>query len=292
MHPRNRYRDPHDFRQLAEVVPELKNHFTKTPDGRLSLDFADPMTVRRLNLALLKRDYGMKHWDIPEGNLCPGIPGRLDYVHLLADLLAGEGPQVPETSERQRIRVLDVGVGASCIYPILGVREYGWEFVGSDVNDQSLRVAGAIVKFNPGLGKKITLRKQPQAESIFRGIIHEGEFFHLSMCNPPFYEDAAAARAAARRKWTKLGRAASPTLNFGGQANELWTKGGEPAFLRRMIRESSDFATQVGWFTTLVSQAGYLKIARQELDRIKAAEVKVLPMEQGGKKRRVLAWRY
>jgi 23S rRNA (adenine1618-N6)-methyltransferase len=112
------------------------------------------------------------------------------------------------------------------------------------------------------------------------------------MCNPPFYENAESAHAAARKKWSKLGKQHSSTLNFGGQANELWTRGGEPAFLRRMIRESAIFVDQVGWFTTLVSQAGYLKIARQEFDRLGKLEVQILPMEQGGKKRRVLAWRF
>jgi 23S rRNA (adenine1618-N6)-methyltransferase len=309
MHPRNRYQEPHDFLALSEVVPKLSEHFITTPDGRLSLDFSHPLAVRRLNAALLKRDYGLKHWDIPENNLCPGIPGRLDYIHLLQDLLTGDGPEfrnssgsllqiegsgapVPSSPKQQAIRVLDIGVGASCIYPILGVKEYGWKFVGSEVNDQSLKVADAIVKFNPGLHKNITLRKQPNPEAIFREIIREEEYFHLTLCNPPFYENAPAAHAAAHRKWSKLGRNPGSSLNFGGQASELWTKGGETAFLRRMIRESVNYATQVGWFTTLVSQAGYLKIARQELDRVKAAEVKVLPMQQGGKKRRVIAWRF
>jgi len=95
------------------------------------------------------------------------------------------------------------------------------------------------------------------------------------MCNPPFFDSPEEAGRAASKKWTKLGKAASPTLNFGGQANELWTPGGEPDFLRRMIRESVEFAKQVGWFT----------------GRHGITDVEVINIGQGGKKRRVLAWR-
>lgn len=291
MHPRNRYQGPHDFRKLAAVIPELEEYFLQTPDGRLSLDFGHPRAVRLLNAALLKRDYGLQHWDIPVGSLCPGVPGRLDYLHLLAELLEGEGPQVQSSGNRPGITGLDLGVGASCIYPILGLREYGWKFVGSEVDEQSIKVARAIIKFNPGLAKSITLRRQPDRNKIFENIIRAGDFFDFSMCNPPFYENAESALAAARRKWKKLGKPDNPTFNFGGQATELWTPGGEPAFLRQMIRESTAYAPQVRWFTTLVSQAGYLKIAQGELDRAKARDVRILPMEQGGKKRRVLAWK-
>jgi len=93
MHPRNRYAHPHDFKALALVVPELTRHFIFTPAGHTSLNFTDPAAVRLLNKALLLKDYGLKFWDIPEGSLCPGVPGRLDYVHVLADLLEAR-PQV------------------------------------------------------------------------------------------------------------------------------------------------------------------------------------------------------
>lgn len=313
MHPRNRYQKPHDFPALAIVVPELAAYFVTTPDGRISLDFADPGAVRQLNKALLLRDYGLKYWDIPAGNLCPGVPGRLDYVHLIADLLAGNDqagsrdvgtthtgrhqarPQVQGNAfkEQGRTTGLDIGTGASLIYPILGVMEYGWHFVGTDVDERSLKVAEAIAGFNPGLKGKIALRRQPDRTAIFANVIRPGEYFAFTMCNPPFFDSAAAAAAAARQKWEKLGKAdqPSPTLNFGGQANELWTAGGEPAFLRRMIGESVEYGAQVGWFTTLVSKKGYLKIAEIEFGRIGITDWRVVGMGRGGKIRRVLCWR-
>lgn len=294
MHPKNRYSSPHDFPALARIVPDLRNQFVTTPDGRISLDFTQPQTVRLLNKALLLRDFGLKHWDIPPGNLCPGVPGRLDYVHVIADLLnnkKGARTQVQRKVEKQGIVGLDVGTGASLIYPILGVKEYAWRFVGTDVDESSLKVAAAIAKFNPGLSKSIIIRKQPDKRAIFRNVILPHESFAFTMCNPPFFDSPEEAGNAARRKWEKLGQADSPTLNFGGQANELWTPGGEPDFLRRMIHESVEFATQVGWFTTLVSKKGYLKIAEIEFSRYGITEWEVINIGQGGKKRRILAWR-
>ncbi|MEO0732548.1 MAG: 23S rRNA (adenine(1618)-N(6))-methyltransferase RlmF [Bacteroidota bacterium] len=282
MHPRNRYQAPHDFPALATVVPELADHFTQTPDGRQTLKFTHPEAVRLLNKALLLRDYGLKYWDIPRGNLCPGIPGRLDYIHLLAELIGTE----------EDVIGLDVGTGASLVSPILGVKEYGWRFVATDVDATALKVAGAIAKFNPGLKRSIILRRQPARTAVFSNVILPTERFAFTMCNPPFFASAEAAEEAARKKWTKLGKTPENDLSFGGQANELWTEGGEPAFLRRMIRESEDYRGQVGWFTTLVSKKGYLVTARQLLRQSKARKVKELPLGHGGKIRRVLAWRY
>ena len=58
--------------------------------GDESVDFANPAAVKALNRALLRQDYGLDYWDIPAGYLCPPIPGRADYVHYLADLLAAD----------------------------------------------------------------------------------------------------------------------------------------------------------------------------------------------------------
>ncbi len=284
MHPRNRYRDGHDFSALTVFEPGLSPYLITTPDGRTSLDFSDPAAVRLLNRTLLLRDYGLRHWDIPAGNLVPPVPGRLDYIHALADLLDG-------TTGRETVG-LDIGTGAGCIYPILGIGEYGWRFVGTDISAESLRVAGAIAKFNPSLRKQLELRQQPDAASVFRQVILPDDRFAFTLCNPPFYASREEAVAATRRKWDKLTGSPADTRNFGGRANELWTPGGEAAFLRRMIAESVDFRTQVGWFTTLVSQRGYLRAAEAQLERLGVAEVRVLPLAQGKKVRRVLGWRF
>ena len=292
MHPRNRYAAPHDFPALARLTPELTEFFQLTPDGRTTLDFTAPRAVRLLNQTLLKRDYGLRHWDLPPGHLCPGVPGRLDYVHLIADLL-NEDTDLPPKD--RSLTGLDVGTGASLIYPILAVREYGWRMVGTDIDPTSLRVARAIIDHNPVLKGRIELRHQTDRQAIFRNVVRPTDRFAFTMCNPPFFASAEEADRAADRKWRQLGRQQpkdTPVLNFGGSHNELTTPGGEAAFLRRMIRESAAFAEQVGWFTTLVSKKGYLRIGREELERTPAREHRTLDMEQGGKRRRILCWRF
>ncbi len=292
MHPRNRYSKPHDFAALAKVVPALSAHLCKTPNGELTLDFTHPEAVRLLNKALLLRDYRLEFWDLADDNLCPAVPGRLDYIHVVADLIAKD-------SERSgKIRGLDIGTGASLIYPILGVREYGWQFVASEIDQRSMRAAKAIVSFNKGLEHQVEVRPQKNTQAIFRGVIKANETFTFTMCNPPFYESEQAARTAAELKWRKLGIKTDHTYNFGGQASELWTPGGEPAFLRQMIQESRAYADQVGWFTTLVSQAAHLKLADRAFAKKHTGRGakgmprrrEVVEIKVGNKVSRVLAW--
>lgn len=302
LHPRNRHQGEYDFARLVGQCPELAAFLVATPAGT-SLDFSDPDAVRVLNRALLKLDYGIGHWDIPPGYLCPPVPGRADYLHGLADLLAEDnGGVIPRGPA---VRVLDVGVGANCIYPLLGHREYGWRFVGAEVDAVALGAANAIVQANPGLDEAIELRHQPQRGSIFAGLVHGDELFDVSLCNPPFHASAGEAARGSRRKWRNLGKAATGAgagtgtgkekaapLNFGGQASELWCTGGEASFVRRMIRESVAIAHQVMWFSTLVSKSDNLAEVRRRLDKAGVLEVREVAMTQGSKQSRFVAWTY
>lgn len=290
MHDRNRYAGDYAFAKLASTVPELQACLKSSPTGGTTIDFADPVAVRLLNKALLLTDYPVDFWDIPPQALCPGIPGRLDYIHVLADLLS-DGEQLAKPDRKgQAIRGLDIGTGSSLVYPILGFGEYGWQFVASDTNELALRAAGAIVKFNKRLTGKIELRHQSVARRCFTGIIRPDEYFDFSMCNPPFYESEAAALEAARLKWKKLGKTDTSGFNFGGEAHELWTIGGEPRFLRDMILESARFSRQIGWFSTLVSQKSYLKTSDAAFMKVKPTRTREITIKTGTKTRRFLAW--
>ena len=126
LHPRNRFRAGYNFRRLMTRHAALVAFVGPNAYGDLSIDFANPDAVRALNQALLKDAYGLDTWDVPAGYLCPPIPGRSDYLHYLADLLAG-GSRL-EASRRRTVTVLDIGVGANCIYPLIGAREYRLAF--------------------------------------------------------------------------------------------------------------------------------------------------------------------
>lgn len=284
MHPRNRFRTRYDFPQLVVGSPALGAFVRDNGHGELSIDYANPQAVKALNAALLKDAYGIAHWDLPPGFLCPPIPGRSDYIHHLADLIGlRRGPEV---------RVLDVGTGANCIYPLIGASEYGWRFVGAELDAAALRWARKIVVENANVAGLIECRQQAAATRCFDGIIKAGERFDLTMCNPPFHASAAEAAAGTQRKVRNLGGKKAEVLNFGGKAGELWCEGGELAFVRRMIEESVDFASNVEWFTTLVSKSENLPKLEKALRAARAAEVRVLEMAQGQKKSRALAWRF
>lgn len=279
LHPRSRFRSRYDFARLVAAHPALAALVKTNAHGDAGIDYADPRAVKALNAALLADAYGLRGWDLPAGHLCPPIPGRSDYIHHLADLL--------ELRRGADIRVLDVGTGASVIYPLIGACEYGWSFVGSDIDASSLRWAQKNVQ---GIDK-IELRLQKHPEHCFQGIIRSGEHFAATMCNPPFHASAADAAAGTRRKQQNLGLK-SQALNFGGTASELWCEGGELGFIQRMIAESREFAAQVRWFTTLVSKSEHLPRLEKALRQVQAAEVRLQEMAQGQKKSRVIAWRF
>lgn len=283
LHPRNRFRTRYDFPQLIASSPALAAFVKPNAHGDDSIDYANPQAVKALNQALLKHAYGLQHWDIPPGYLCPPIPGRSDYIHHLADLISlRRGPEV---------RVLDIGTGANCIYPLIGASEYGWSFVGAEMDADALRWAKKLVAVNLAIAKLVECRLQKSAMQCFQGIIHEGEHFDLTMCNPPFHASAAEAAAGTQRKLRNLG-GKKEVLNFGGKAGELWCEGGELAFIRRMIEESVAFAKSCDWFTTLVSKSEHLPRLEKTLRQVKAAEVRIIDMAQGQKKSRILAWRF
>lgn len=290
MHERNRFRTGYDFAQLVAADAALAPFVAPNAYGDLSIDYADPSAVVALNRALLTHAYDIKHWGVPPGYLCPPVPGRSDYLHHLADLLAedhgGSIPRGPAT------RVLDVGVGANCIYPLIGASEYGWRFVGVDVDRTAVDWARQTVAANPTIADLIECRRQPSPGSYFRDVVASEETFAASICNPPFHASAQDAAAGSRRKQRNLGQSRSSPLNFGGQAQELWCDGGELGFVRRMIAESATVASQCRWFTTLVSKSEHLSLLESALRDAGAVDVRLQNMAQGQKQSRILAWTF
>lgn len=293
LHPRNRHQGRYDFAALIAVEPRLKAFVIINPYGKQSIDFASPAAVRVFNAALLKQLYGIKDWQIPEGYLCPPVPGRADYIHGLADLLASDAKGV--IPRGAGFTALDVGTGANCIYPLLGQHDYGWRFIASDIDAQALANARQTLRAN-ALDKVIELRLQSDKSAFFKGVLRADERIVCTLCNPPFHSSAAEASTGSERKWRNLGKQDPqrklPALNFGGKSNELWCKGGELTFVRNMIKESKDYAEQVLWFTTLVSKSAHIRLLQRVLKQVGAVDVQVCSMAQGQKQSRFLAWTF
>lgn len=293
LHPRNRHQGRYDFAALMALEPRLKAFVIINPYGKESIDFANPAAVRIFNAALLLQLYGIQHWRIPEGYLCPPVPGRADYLHGLADLLAEDaGGEIPRGAA---FTALDLGTGANGIYPLLGHSDYGWRFIASDIDAQALANVAQTLAAN-GLEQTIELRLQNDKSAFFKGILQANERLICTLCNPPFHSNAAEASSGSQRKWRNLGKQdpqrSLPKLNFGGKSNELWCKGGELTFVRNMIRESKDYAEQVLWFSSLVSKSAHIRLLQRALQQAGAVEVRVCKMAQGQKQSRFLAWTF
>ena len=300
LHPRNLHHGRYDFGVLCKACPDLHGFLKSNPEGDNTIDFSDPQAVLCLNRALLAHFYQVSLWQLPPGYLCPAIPGRADYVHYAADLLIENG-QIPRG---KRVKVLDIGTGANCIYPIIGSQSYGWCFVATDINPVSVNVAGSIARSNPCLRQLVKPVLQLSSDAIFAGVIGPQDRYDLTMCNPPFHNSLEQAQQSNARKVNNLnkgarrgmhgGKAASPgsVLNFGGQESELWCEGGEIAFISRMADESVVYGHQVNWFTSLVSKAENLTPLKQRLRGLGARQIKVVNMSQGQKISRMLTWRF
>ena len=292
LHLRNFHNDRYDFNALIKTNPDLQEFVKPNKYGDLSIDFANPQAVILLNKALLAHFYGIKNYTIPNGYLCPPIPGRADYIHHIADLLASCNNGV--IPKGKAVKGLDVGIGANGIYSIIGSSVYDWNFVGSDIESESIKSVENIVNSNEILKEKIECKLQTNPENIFTGIIKADEFYNFTLCNPPFHKSLKDAMAGNKRKVQNLTKqkTTKSALNFGGKNNELWCKGGEIAFITNMIKESFEFKNNVLWFTTLVSKKENLPLIYKKLQEIKVKEIKTIDMSQGQKITRVIAWSF
>jgi 23S rRNA (adenine1618-N6)-methyltransferase len=303
LHPRNQHRFGYNFATLITVYPELKNfvvtneHTIDSNDSELAkqtIDFSNSKAVKALNKALLIANYDIQNWDIPENYLCPPIPGRVDYIHYIADLLAlSNKGKIPEG---ENVMGLDIGVGSNCIYPILGHAVYGWSFVGTDIDVAAIENCSKIIEANPNLIDAISLQQQTESRFIFKNIITPEDRFSFIICNPPFHNSAEEAQKNNTRKVNNLNPKApktdKPVLNFGGQNTELWCDGGELGFIKQMIFESAKYPMQCLWFTTLVSKSDNLKSIYKTLAKVQPAAIKTIDMAQGQKTSRFVAWTF
>ncbi len=288
----------YDLPSLVKSYPPLEQYLKTNTHGNLSVEFAEPLAVKALNTALLKRHYNIVDWDIPEGALCPPIPGRADYIHYIAELLGIDVPTPSKVNTQPSIHLLDIGTGANGIYPLLACQIYGWQCVGSDINPLSLKNVASIITSNPTLKDAFILRTQHDKNRIFDGIIQTGEYFDVSVCNPPFHASQEEAHKSNQLKINNLARNrgertnSSPTLNFGGLEAELWCNGGERMFLKKLIKESQEFSSQCRWFTSLVSKADNVRPAQKLIRKLGATDIREIEMKQGKKITRLLAWTF
>ena len=296
LHPRNLDRFGYNFEQLINDSAELQKFVAVNEHDIQTIDFSNPDAVKALNKALLIHDYDIQDWDIPANYLCPPIPGRADYIHYIADLLATTNNGI--IPEGEIVQGLDIGVGANCIYPIIGNSAYGWSFVGTDIDENAIQNCKKIIASNPKLMDPISLQLQTESRFIFKNIITPEDRFAFTICNPPFHSSQDEATKSALRKVNNLeardfgNKTIKPVLNFGGHNAELWCEGGELGFITQMAYESAKYPMQCLWFTTLVSKKDNLSSIYKTLNKVSASDIKTIDMAQGQKTSRIVAWTF
>lgn len=291
MHEKNVHREGYDYDKLVALLPELGDKLIKNPKGRVTIDFSDSESVYLLNKSLLMGHYGITYWEIPEGYLCPSVPGRADYIHHLYDILSLDSKVKPQG---RKLVCMDIGTGANCIYPIIGNKSYRWSYIGTEVDKEALASAKKIVKSNPHLSKAISIRHQARPNQILKGIWNADEYIDVIMCNPPFYRDEAEANKATERKNKnlKLNTSGETKRNFSGRHHELLFPGGEQAFIKTMIKESKNVGKQCHTFTCLVSNKKHLPKIQESINKQGVTAQQVTNLSIGNKTSSILSWTY
>ncbi|KAJ7108696.1 hypothetical protein C8R44DRAFT_295533 [Mycena epipterygia] len=248
MHPRNPYRIPPDFRQLANAYPPLDSCII-AHGGGFTIDFKDEVSQRRLTEALLHRDFGIS-LDLPGNRLCPPVPNRLNYVLWIQDLVRSTDP----LGDRP-IQGMDIGTGASAIYPLLSCKlNPDWSIIATDVDRLSLDSARSNIEKN-GLSERIQVFETTPEASIFAPL--HGDLnarIEFTMCNPPFYSSHEDVVASADAKEFE------PNAVCTGADVEMITPGGESSFVRRMVDESVELVNRcrTRWYTSMLGKMSSL----------------------------------
>ncbi|XP_069083121.1 RNA N6-adenosine-methyltransferase METTL16 isoform X2 [Pleurodeles waltl] len=283
MHPRNRYKDkPPDFALLASKYPEFKQHVQMNLSGKVSLNFKNPEAVRALTCTLLKEDFGLVI-DIPLERLIPTVPLRLNYIHWVEDLIGHH-----ESDKKTLRRGIDIGTGASCIYPLLGATLNGWFFLATEVDDMCFNYAKKNVEQN-NLSELIKVVKVPQKTLLMDALKEESEIvYDFCMCNPPFFANQLEAKGENSRNPR---RPPPSSVNTGG-ITEIMAEGGELEFVKRIIHDSLQLKRRLRWYSCMLGKKCSLAPLKEELRIQGVPKVAHTEFYQGRTMRWALAWSF
>ncbi|KAI2614239.1 uncharacterized protein GGS25DRAFT_470863 [Hypoxylon fragiforme] len=254
---RTLYTSEPDFRLLAQRDPDFQA--VLEPPGSSAIDFANPASVMQLTKSLLKQDFGLSV-DLPPDRLCPPVPIRHCYILWLKDLLDSTAPGDDPRSEN--VTGLDIGTGASLIYPLLGcAQRASWKFVATDIDAKSLSYARDNTARNwsrvGGRSRIRVLARTPDDPLI--PLLDDDDnglgikTLDFTMVNPPFYSSATELSDLARLK------SRPPNSACTGAPNEMVCEGGEVGFVRRLVDESRVLRGRVRWYTAMLGKQSSLE---------------------------------
>ncbi|KAI0466026.1 hypothetical protein F4859DRAFT_340840 [Xylaria cf. heliscus] len=281
------------FRQLYSTEPDFYRLGLKYPefgamltDG-VYLDFTSPAAVMQLTKTLLKEDFGLQI-NLPSDRLCPPVPNRHNYILWLKDLLDSTAASYSEQYEPERkVTGLDIGTGASLIYPLLGcAQRSAWCFIATDIDAESLSSARANAHLNHLESRIRVVDRVPSGPIIPLNELNMNSIDFV-MVNPPFYvSDKELLDLAAQKSQP-------PHSACTGAPVEMVCEGGEVRFIQRMIDESLVLRGRVQWYTAMLGKQSSLEVLIEILKKHKINNFAVTTFIQGSKTRRWgLAWSF
>jgi methyltransferase len=119
--------------------------------GKIQLDFKDPKALRALTRCSLKKYFNLDV-EIPPDRLVPTLPLRLNVLLWIQDVL--RAAEIVTEGVSQKVVGLDVGCGANCVFPLVGVRHFDWDFVATEADEEAVACARRNVTAN-GLDDRI-----------------------------------------------------------------------------------------------------------------------------------------
>ncbi|ORX52264.1 S-adenosyl-L-methionine dependent methyltransferase [Piromyces finnis] len=178
MHQHNiYYNNEPDFIKLAESYSSLKKYIKFNRYSKQgSINFKDPRACRELTYALLWCDFKIR-LEIPLDTLCPVIPGRLDYIHWIEDLIFSNDNKDANSNDNNNhnninanlsVTGIDIGTGASCIYPLLACKLHPeWNFEALELNERSYEYAKDNVSRNNMINQIKVRRVKNEQKNVF-----------------------------------------------------------------------------------------------------------------------------
>ncbi|CAM1510972.1 Fc.00g084850.m01.CDS01 [Cosmosporella sp. VM-42] len=249
----NLYSTTPDFKNLAQLDPE----FAKIWPERKADFFNDPKCVMQLTKTLLKVDFDL-NIKLLDDRLCPPVgvsdifgpklawltypkvTNRHNYILWLKGLLDTTSYDEPG----RKITGLDIGTGASCIYPLLGCAQRPWSFIATDIDAESLESAKRNVQLN-NLEARIKVVTRNPDDSLIPLDDLSIENIDFIMTNPPFYKSTEEMVQSAAQK------SRPPFTACTGANVEMVTPGGEVSFVDRILQESLTLRQRVQWYTSM-----------------------------------------
>lgn len=244
-------------------------------------------TNRQLTQSLLRADFNLT-LTLPPDRLCPPVPVRWNYIRWIQDLLDTSSESYTDRYDASRHVVgLDIGVGASAIYPLLATATRAeWRMFGTDVDAHSFEWAGRNVEAN-GLRKRVRLVRVREEGPLIPLETLGVEGLDFVMTNPPFYSSGEDMRSS------YISKAAPPSAVCTGAENEMICPGGDVGFVSRMVEESLVLGEKVQWYTAMLGKMASLQEVVRLLKEKGVRNWAVSSLQPGKRtKRWAVAWSF